>query len=81
MNFGVSKFAKMTGNEVEMHNMFTEAVMLLRMAHPNIIRVRDVFKSKGELGTTFDYIEGGNLGTLIKEKGPLPEADCLKFFV
>lgn len=55
--------------------------MIFKMPHPNIIRVRDVFKSKGELGTTFEYLGKTTLLDLINQSDhAFSEKECLDLF-
>jgi serine/threonine protein kinase len=65
----------MTASDIK--NIYNEARLLLRVPHPNIIRVRDVFKAKGDIGTTFEFIKGGKQGNNLKEifekGGPMNE--------
>ena len=70
--------AQVTASDVK--NIYNEARLLLRVPHPNIIRVRDVFKAKGDIGTTFEFIKGGTLGAKLAVTGPLKEADCINYF-
>ena len=50
------------------------------MPHPHIIRVRDVFKSKGEIGTTYEWVEGQTLKDKMKE-GKMEEKESIRIFV
>jgi len=43
------------------HEIYSEGRMLLMMQHPNIIRVRDLFKEKNQIATVFEFLDGGHL--------------------
>lgn len=65
---------------------YLEAKTLFRLIHPNIIRIRDVFKSKGEVGTTFEYCDKGSLFQEMEnrkeeEEGPYSEDQAMIIFV
>ena len=58
--------------------------MLLKLQHPNIIRVRDVFKAKGNISTVFEYCSGDDFKTMIDKSpgdGGVDEDLCMKVFV
>lgn len=70
----------------EQKQAYLEAKTLFRLIHPNIIRIRDVFKSKGEVGTTFEFCDKKSLFAEIErrmeeEEGPMTEEECMKLFV
>lgn len=53
--------------------------------HPNIIRFKEVYKTKkGQLCIVMDYADGGDLGTIIKKNkakgGYLEESTVLNWF-
>jgi serine/threonine protein kinase len=48
-----------------------EARITSALSHPNIIRVIDQGRDQGRLFLVFEYVEGGGLGTLLRERGPL----------
>ena len=60
--FGLIKYVKYDNvPAAQVNTIYGESRIILNMPHPNIIRVRDVFKSKGEIGTTFEWLEGDTL--------------------
>lgn len=56
-----------------------EAQNLFALSHPNIVGVKDVFKEFGTSYYVMDYIDGQSLQSLIDERGPLPEAQAMKY--
>jgi NIMA (never in mitosis gene a)-related kinase len=59
-------------SEDEKKNCVKEAKILEKMNHPNIIRFREVFKTKsGKLCIVMDYADGGDLANRIKEQRKL----------
>jgi hypothetical protein len=48
-----------------------EARITSQLAHPNIIKVLDHGEDAGFLYIAFDYVEGGDLGRLLRSAGPL----------
>ena len=76
--FGVIKYIKHEGmNAGDVEYLYSEARILLRMPHPNIIRIRDVFKSKGEIGMTYEKIEGPTIGEKMKGETRMTEDECI----
>jgi formylglycine-generating enzyme required for sulfatase activity/tRNA A-37 threonylcarbamoyl transferase component Bud32 len=49
-----------------------EARAAARLTHPNIVAVYDANESNGIHFLAIEYLEGTDLGRLVKEKGPLP---------
>ena len=54
-----------------------EAVNISKLNHPNIIKVLDVFEENGTAYYVMEYIQGGSLSELIKEKGCFSEKETL----
>jgi serine/threonine protein kinase len=58
---------------------FTEPRTLLGLPHPNIIRVRDSFLDKGEIGTCTDFVDGESLDKVMTSK-QMTQEECLEVF-
>ena len=58
---------------------FKEAQSLASMDHPNIIGVIDVFEENGTVYYSMPYMPNGSLKSLVQKKGPLPEAEALRY--
>lgn len=56
-----------------------EAKALCRLQHPGIVRVSDVFEENGTAYYVMDYIEGQSLDEIVKNTGPLPESQAVKY--
>ena len=56
-----------------------EARILARLSHPNLPRVTDHFTDPqtGRQYLVMDYVEGEDLETMVKRRGPLPEQTAL----
>mmetsp|Transcript_113065 Transcript_113065/g.314687 ORF Transcript_113065/g.314687 Transcript_113065/m.314687 type:complete len:508 (+) Transcript_113065:75-1598(+) len=68
----------------ERNEAVKEALVLKKLAHPNIIQFQEVFMTrKGRLCIVMDYADGGDLHTAIqKQKGVLlPEEKIVEWFV
>lgn len=50
-----------------------EALNISKLHHPNIIKVTDVFEENGTAYYVMEYIDGGSLSDIIREKGKLEE--------
>ena len=54
--------------EAEKRDTLKEAKILEALKHPNIIRFREVYKTKrGKLCIVMDYADGGDLAKRLKE--------------
>ncbi len=56
----------------------TEARLLARFHHPNIVRVSDFFKENGLPFIVMDYVPGKTLAGVISDQ-PLPEAQAIRY--
>jgi serine/threonine protein kinase len=58
---------------------FREAKAAARLAHPNVVGVHDAGVISGVYYFVMDYVEGHDLGTLLKERGTLPVPDAISY--
>jgi serine/threonine-protein kinase len=56
---------------------YQEARVMAQLNHPNIVRVLDVDKDGNTPYFVMEYIEGRNLGQVLREHGPLPLVEVL----
>jgi len=56
-----------------------EARTLARLTHPNIIQVYDLIEDQGRLWIAMEYVDGGDLATLIESRGGLAIRDAACF--
>ena len=56
-----------------------EAKAIFKMNHPNIVKVHDIFEENGTAYYVMDYIDGKSLGDIVKQRGPLPEAEAVGY--
>src|SRR4051812_22604090 len=55
------------------NRFLTEAAIMARLDHPNIVKVYDYLEQRGNLFLVMEYVEGFQLDELIKFKtGPIP---------
>lgn len=66
--------------EVERYRrkFISEAQMISRLHHPNIVSILDVFEENGSAYYVMEYVEGGSLGDRMRE-GAMSEAEALKY--
>ncbi len=50
-----------------------------RLAHPNIILVHDAHQAGAVHFLAMEYVEGKDLGRVLKERGPLPAAEACEY--
>ena len=56
-------------SEEERRETLNEAKILEVLSHPNIVRFREVYKTKkGKLCIVMDYADGGDLQSMVKER-------------
>ena len=64
----------------DLYNISREYMILRSMMHKNVIKCYDSFAYNNKFYTVMDYAEGGELSTLLKEKGSLTEEESKKIF-
>lgn len=55
-----------------------EARTIMRLNHPNIVKVFDFFEENGTLYYSMEYIDGDSLSNIVKKRGGLPENEAVK---
>lgn len=56
-----------------------EAQTIAALDHPNIIHILDVFEENNTAYYVMEYVEGGSLGDLVKQRGALAEAVAVRY--
>ena len=56
-----------------------EAQMLFGLNHPGLVRVTDIFEENGTAYYVMDFIDGVSLRDIVRQRGPLPEAEALAY--
>jgi len=67
--------------EAEVQRFHREAEAAANLQHPNTVAIHEVGEHDGQHYYSMDYVEGRDLGALVRESGPLPPAraaECLK---
>ncbi|RCK63789.1 Serine/threonine-protein kinase GIN4 [Candida viswanathii] len=57
-----------------------EIIIMKLLNHPNVLRLYDVWETSKALYLVLEYVEGGELFDLLVERGPLGEAEAIKYF-
>lgn len=57
-----------------------EIIIMKLLTHPNVLRLYDVWETSKALYLVLEYVEGGELFDLLVERGPLHEAEAVKYF-
>lgn len=63
--------------DLVVRSLTTEAAMLKGLDHPAIPRIVDLLDENGSLFVVMDYVEGQDLGQLLKQSGPQDEKDVV----
>jgi serine/threonine protein kinase len=58
-----------------------EIDILGRLEHPNVVRALDVIRTRSQLYLVLEYIESRDLGSLVKERGPLPIQEAVGYVI
>jgi serine/threonine-protein kinase len=58
-----------------------EIDIVARLEHPNVVRAYDVLPTRTHLYLVLEYIAGRDLGTLLRERGPLPIPEAVDYTV
>lgn len=56
-----------------------EAETIARFDHPNIIPIYDIFEENDTAYYVMKYVDGGSLGDVVRQRGPLPEGDAVRY--
>ena len=64
--------------ETGMRDFISEASRLSRLAHPNVVKVNEVFEANDTAYYVMEYLEGGNLWKYIRNYGPMSPAEMLE---
>ena len=74
----VSKNSATTNIEGKFRKKFEkEAQTIMRLNHPNIVKVYEFFEENGTLYYSMEFIDGCSLSDYVKKNGSIPEAKCL----
>jgi serine/threonine protein kinase len=58
-----------------------EIDIVARLEHPNVVRAYDVLQTRVHLYLVLEYIAGRDLGTMVRQRGPLPIAEAVAYGV
>ena len=58
-----------------------EIEIVSRLDHPNVVRAYDVVRTRTQLYLVLEYIEGRDLGALVRERGALPIQEAVDYTV
>ncbi|XP_009069161.1 PREDICTED: calcium/calmodulin-dependent protein kinase type IV-like, partial [Acanthisitta chloris] len=67
---------KMLKKTVDKKIVRTEIGVLLRLSHPNIIKLKEIFETPTEISLVLELVTGGELFDRIVEKGYYSERDA-----
>ena len=65
--------AALERDEVRLARFLNEVRLSLRVSHPNVCRVHDIGEVEGEHFLSMEYVDGENLGSLLRRVGRLPQ--------
>jgi serine/threonine protein kinase len=58
-----------------------EIDIVSRLDHPNVVRAYDVVRTRTQLYLVLEFIDGRDLGALVRERGPLPIAEAVDYTI
>jgi serine/threonine protein kinase len=64
--------------EAEVKRFHREAEAAANLQHPNIVAIHEVGEHDGQHYYSMDFIDGRDLGALVRESGPMPPAQAAK---
>ena len=67
-----------TNNPVALDRFRNEVRIARQVSHPNVCRVYDLGEIDGQLFLSMEYVDGEDLGVLLRRIGRLPEAKALE---
>ena len=60
---------------------YREVEAAAKLNHPNIVQAHDASEADGIHYLVMEYVEGQDLGAIVKERGPLPIAQAVNFIL
>src|SRR5215831_378522 len=79
--FAIKSLSKSLSSDPQFRNRFYgEAQKQAILDHPNIVQVTDFFEAEGQFFLVMEFVDGQDLGKLIRAKGKLPEHEALPIF-
>ena len=70
--------AEATDNPLTLERFRNEVRIARQVSHPNVCRVYDLGEINGQLFLSMEYVDGEDLGVLLRRIGRLPEAKALE---
>jgi serine/threonine protein kinase len=70
-----------TQSEEAVRRFHREVEAIARLAHPNIITAYDASTQDGTYFLAMEYVDGIDLGRLVKEQGPLPVEQAIAYIL
>jgi len=61
--------------------MVREAQAVAQISHRNVVAVYDVGEEAGRSYISMEYVDGQDLGTMLKEKGRFPPKECMRLLL
>jgi serine/threonine protein kinase len=58
-----------------------EIEIVSRLDHPNLVRALDVIHTRSHWYLVLEYVPGQDLGTVVKEQGPLPVSKAVDYII
>jgi serine/threonine protein kinase len=58
-----------------------EIEIVTRLDHPNVVRALDVVHTRSQLYLVLEFVEGSDLASVVKQRGPLPVAEAVGYGV
>ena len=74
----VSQIDNKTLFETQKEKFKKEAIRLRKLNHPGIVKLYDLFEENGTFYYVMDFIDGRSLAEVLKQQGPMPEAEARK---
>lgn len=85
-NDGTSHVSVPTENSRDLVNSYKqkfvkEAQMIASLRNSHIVSIHDIFEENGTAYYVMDYLNNGSLIDIIKQRGPLSEADAIQYII
>ena len=74
-------FAAPNERAANMESLLTEARMVSRLQHPNIVGLYDAGEHEGDPYLVFEYVEGRTLAQVLQKDGPIPATRAVELAI
>jgi len=70
---------RLAGDSTVIESIYSEARAVAKLDDPSVVAIHDIGEHEGRPYLVLEYVSGGSLRTLIRERAPLPDVQTVHF--